>query len=101
MATCTKRVAIVCNEIGLKYEIIPIDMANGAHKAPEYLDTMQPFGVIPVLEVGSTFSLPAKKLSLKLAASGCGRHETLRVPCDRSLPYSQVRKRQQFAPKPE
>lgn len=51
MSTCTKRVATVCNELGLKYEVVPVDIMKGAHKQPEYLDTMQPFGVIPVLEV--------------------------------------------------
>ncbi|KAG9085045.1 hypothetical protein FRC06_003756 [Ceratobasidium sp. 370] len=50
LATCTKRVATVCNEIGLKYEIVPVDLLNGAQKQPEYLDTMHPFGIIPVLE---------------------------------------------------
>ncbi|KAG8741697.1 hypothetical protein FRC10_002570 [Ceratobasidium sp. 414] len=50
LATCTKRVAAVCNEIGLKYELVTVDLTKGAQKQPEYLDTMQPFGVIPVLE---------------------------------------------------
>ncbi|KAG8702971.1 hypothetical protein FRC12_015543 [Ceratobasidium sp. 428] len=49
-STCTKRVLTVCNELGLKYEVVHVDYMKGAHKQPEYLDTMQPFGVVPVLE---------------------------------------------------
>ncbi|KAG9087248.1 hypothetical protein FS749_003063 [Ceratobasidium sp. UAMH 11750] len=50
LSTCTKRVLTVCNEIGLKYEVVPVDFQKAAHKQPEYLDTMHPFGIIPVLE---------------------------------------------------
>ncbi|KAH7338988.1 glutathione S-transferase [Rhizoctonia solani] len=48
-ATCTKRVMATCNEIGLKYQIITVDIMSGEQKSPEYLATKQPFGVIPVL----------------------------------------------------
>ncbi|KAG8796553.1 hypothetical protein FRC12_019060 [Ceratobasidium sp. 428] len=49
-STCTRRVATICNELGLKYEVVPIDLMKGAHKQPEYLENMQPFGVIPVVQ---------------------------------------------------
>ncbi|QRV78842.1 glutathione S-transferase [Ceratobasidium sp. AG-Ba] len=49
-STCTKRVATVCNELGVKYEIVEVDMVKGAHKTPEYIENFQPFGIIPVLE---------------------------------------------------
>ncbi|CAE6472410.1 unnamed protein product, partial [Rhizoctonia solani] len=48
-ATCTQRVMAVCNEIGLKYQIVTVDLKKGEQKTPEYLATKQPFGVIPVL----------------------------------------------------
>ncbi|KAG8694710.1 hypothetical protein FRC08_008305 [Ceratobasidium sp. 394] len=49
-STCTSRVAVVCNEIGVKYEIVKIDLAQGEHLQPEYIENMHPFGMIPVLE---------------------------------------------------
>ncbi|CAE6446681.1 unnamed protein product [Rhizoctonia solani] len=49
-STCTKRVVATANEINVKVEIIPVDLAKGEHKKPEYLDNYHPFGVIPVLE---------------------------------------------------
>ncbi|CAE6442946.1 hypothetical protein ACGC1H_007602 [Rhizoctonia solani] len=48
-ATCTKRIMATCNEIGLKYKIVMVDIFNKEHKTEEYLSTKQPFGVIPVL----------------------------------------------------
>ncbi|KAJ1305638.1 hypothetical protein OPQ81_000635 [Rhizoctonia solani] len=49
-STCTKRVWTTAKEIGVDVKIIPIDLATGAHKKPEYLDNYHPFGIIPVLE---------------------------------------------------
>ncbi|CAE6533650.1 unnamed protein product [Rhizoctonia solani] len=48
-STCTKRVMATCNEIGLKYKIITVDVLNKEQKTEEYLSTKQPFGAIPVL----------------------------------------------------
>ncbi|QRV78843.1 glutathione S-transferase [Ceratobasidium sp. AG-Ba] len=50
MSTCTRRVATVCNELGLKYEIVTVDITKGANKAPDYTESMHPFGLVPVLE---------------------------------------------------
>ncbi|CAE6523608.1 unnamed protein product [Rhizoctonia solani] len=49
-STCTKRVVATANEIGVDVKIIPVDLAKGEHKKPEYLDNWHPFGIIPVLE---------------------------------------------------
>ncbi|KAF8595200.1 glutathione S-transferase [Ceratobasidium sp. AG-I] len=49
-STCTRRVLTTANEIGVKVEVIPVDLSKGEHKTEEYLSTKQPFGVIPVLE---------------------------------------------------
>lgn len=51
MSTCTRRVATVCNELGLKYELVTVDLMAGEQKTPEYLESKQPFGIVPVLEV--------------------------------------------------
>ncbi|KAK6966505.1 glutathione S-transferase [Favolaschia claudopus] len=48
-ATCTRRVATVLHELQVPFELIEVDVANGAHKSPEYLK-IQPFGQIPYID---------------------------------------------------
>jgi glutathione S-transferase len=48
-ATCTLRIIAVAKALNIPLEIETIDMANRAHKDPEYLKNYQPFGRIPVL----------------------------------------------------
>ncbi|KAF9588920.1 hypothetical protein IFM89_017599 [Coptis chinensis] len=50
-ASATRRVLACLIEKGIDYEIVPLDMLNGAHKDPEFLK-LQPFGVVPVIEDG-------------------------------------------------
>ncbi|KAF8595189.1 glutathione S-transferase [Ceratobasidium sp. AG-I] len=49
MSTCTKRVAITCNELGLKYEVVPVNILSGENRGPQYVKNMQPFAMVPVL----------------------------------------------------
>ncbi|KAG8681686.1 hypothetical protein FRC11_000790 [Ceratobasidium sp. 423] len=44
-----QRVMITCNELGIKYEIVTIDLTKGEQKSAEYMDTKHPFGSVPVL----------------------------------------------------
>ncbi|WRX21297.1 Glutathione S-transferase [Theobroma cacao] len=37
MSTCTARVLLCLSEKGLEYEVVPVDVANGAHKQQPYL----------------------------------------------------------------
>ncbi|WP_417828237.1 glutathione S-transferase family protein [Thalassospira sp.] len=37
--------------LGIDHEVINVDLANGAHKSPEFLE-LNPFGQVPVLEDG-------------------------------------------------
>ena len=37
--------------LGLAYETVDLDMAGGAHKAPDYL-TISPFGLVPAIDDG-------------------------------------------------
>ncbi|KAJ7123377.1 glutathione S-transferase-like protein [Mycena epipterygia] len=48
-ATCTRRVATVLHELKVPFELIPVDIANGEHKSPAYLEK-QPFGQIPYID---------------------------------------------------
>ncbi|KAJ1302807.1 hypothetical protein OPQ81_003113 [Rhizoctonia solani] len=49
MSTCTKRVITTCNELGIKYQIVHVNLFAKEQKTPEYLETKQPFGAVPVL----------------------------------------------------
>ncbi len=45
------RVELMLALLGLPYETIDLDMANGAHKAPDYLK-ISPFGLVPAIDDG-------------------------------------------------
>ncbi|MDG4674873.1 glutathione S-transferase [Shinella sp. 838] len=45
------RVELMLAFLGLAYETVDLDMANGAHKAPEYVK-ISPFGLVPAIEDG-------------------------------------------------
>ncbi|WP_323766750.1 glutathione S-transferase [Antarctobacter sp.] len=45
------RVELMLAFLGLPYETIDLDMANGAHKAPDYLK-ISPFGLVPAIDDG-------------------------------------------------
>jgi len=45
-ATC--RVATVLREKKIPFEFVPVDLKNGEHKSPAYLEK-QPFGQIPYI----------------------------------------------------
>ncbi|KAL5729943.1 glutathione transferase [Ranunculus cassubicifolius] len=51
LSSSTRRVVVCLIEKEIDYEIIPVDVYNGAHKEPEFLK-LQPFGVLPVIEDG-------------------------------------------------
>jgi len=48
-STCVRRVAVVCKELDIPYELITVQFAKGEHKSPEFLKK-QPFGQIPVVD---------------------------------------------------
>ncbi|WP_299555807.1 glutathione S-transferase family protein [uncultured Tateyamaria sp.] len=45
------RVELMLALLDLPYETVDLDMANGAHKAPEYLK-ISPFGLVPAIDDG-------------------------------------------------
>ncbi|KAK8951487.1 Glutathione S-transferase F13 [Platanthera zijinensis] len=51
VSTCTARVLAVIEELGLEYELVPLDMNAGEHKRLPYIEK-NPFGLIPALEDG-------------------------------------------------
>lgn len=49
MATCTKRVLVVLEELNVPYELIPVDIFKSEQKRPEYKQ-IQPFGQTPYID---------------------------------------------------
>ena len=43
-------VIFICKELGLEYEVVPVDISTGVQKTEPFLQK-NPFGQIPVLEV--------------------------------------------------
>jgi glutathione S-transferase len=57
-SSCTRRVAVVCKELNVPYELVTVDILKGEQRSAEHL-VRQPFGVIPAIEVHpSPSSLP-------------------------------------------
>ncbi|XP_073147525.1 glutathione S-transferase F12 [Henckelia pumila] len=50
-AACPQRVLACLFELGLKFELVPIDLPSGEQKRPEFL-LRQPFGQVPAIEDG-------------------------------------------------
>ncbi|KAK8966176.1 Glutathione S-transferase 3 [Platanthera guangdongensis] len=51
VSTCTGRVVAVIEELGLEYELVPVDLSAGEHKRPAFMER-NPFGQIPALKDG-------------------------------------------------
>ncbi|KAG8910841.1 hypothetical protein FRC02_006984 [Tulasnella sp. 418] len=49
LSSCTQRVATVCREKGIPYQLTPVDFATGEHKSPQHLEK-QPFGQVPYID---------------------------------------------------
>lgn len=79
MSTCTKRVAVICNEIGLNYEIAEVDPRKGQNKSEEYVRNVHPFGIIPAFEVCPTSDEPSIRTHFVSRRMKMGRSFTNRV----------------------
>ncbi|KAH7573599.1 hypothetical protein ACOSP7_007359 [Xanthoceras sorbifolium] len=66
LATCTARVLLCLSEKGLDYELVPVDVAAGAHKQQPYL-SLNPFGQIPAFEDGDIKLFESRAISKYLA----------------------------------
>ncbi|XP_058083652.1 glutathione S-transferase F13-like [Magnolia sinica] len=51
-STCAARVLFSLHEMGVDYELVPVNFSAGEHKQPSYLATKNPFGQVPALEDG-------------------------------------------------
>ncbi|PYI09739.1 glutathione S-transferase [Aspergillus sclerotiicarbonarius CBS 121057] len=50
LSTCTSRVRIALAEKGVDFELVPIDLRQNEQKTTSYLNDLQPFGKVPVLQ---------------------------------------------------
>lgn len=48
-STCTKRAQVVFIELGIPYELVPVDYSTHENKMPEYV-VIHPFGRVPYLD---------------------------------------------------
>lgn len=60
------RVVLFANVAGINHEVIDVDLANGAHKAPEYL-AKNPAGQVPMIEDGETIICDSNAILVYLA----------------------------------
>lgn len=51
LSTYTRRVTIALIEKGIEHELVPVDLAARAHRAPDYL-SINPYGRVPTLQEG-------------------------------------------------
>ncbi|EGO03797.1 hypothetical protein SERLA73DRAFT_175448 [Serpula lacrymans var. lacrymans S7.3] len=49
LSTCVRRVAVVCKEKNVPYEVVPVDLSKAEHKSASYLEK-QPFGQVPYID---------------------------------------------------
>ncbi len=52
--------------LGTEYQLVPVDLASGAHKRPEFL-ALNPFGQVPVLEDGDVVIADSNAILVYLA----------------------------------
>ncbi|BEU25601.1 glutathione S-transferase [Paraburkholderia caribensis] len=60
------RVRMFLSMLDLPFEILPVDMATGAHRTPEYL-RKNPFGQVPVIEDGDVTLFDSNAILVYLA----------------------------------
>ena len=76
MSTCTQRVLCTANELGLKLEVVPVDLMKGEHKGPAFMK-MQPFGQIPVLEDDGFFVYESRAICQYLCDKAGAKSESI------------------------
>jgi len=67
-STCTRRVAVVAKELGVPYELVPVNFQAGEHKSDEYIKQKHPFGRVPVVYDDGFRILESRAISRYLAA---------------------------------
>jgi len=66
------RVRWMLEELGVPYEVAPLDPMKGEHKRPEYLQ-IHPHGVIPAVEIQGTPMIESAAICMQLADTHADR----------------------------
>src|SRR5712692_11942441 len=66
-----QKVTFALSELGLEYEMVPVDLAKGEQRKPEFL-AVNPFGRVPVL-VDGDLTLPESQAILAYLGEKTGR----------------------------
>mgnify|MGYP001474899646 CR=1 FL=1 len=61
------RAQLMLTLLDIPHEIIPMDLANGAHKTPEFLK-LHPFGLVPVIDDNGTIVWDSNAILVYLAS---------------------------------
>ena len=80
-STCTRRVAVVLKEKNVPYELVPVDMASGAHKSAAFL-AKQPFGQVPYLDDDGFIVYESRAIARYLALKYGGVGTLIPSPSD-------------------
>jgi len=62
------RVELLLSLLGLPCELVAVDMARGAHKAPDFVAKCNPFGQVPVMEDGEIAIADSNAILVYLAS---------------------------------
>ena len=94
LSTYVRTVRLVCEEKGAPYELVEIDIMQGAHKTPEHL-ARHPFGRVPAFEhdgfklyetsaitryLDAVLPGPALTPAIPKARRGCSRRSPWSMP---------------------
>ncbi|KAJ7266395.1 glutathione S-transferase [Mycena haematopus] len=74
-SSCTRRVAVVCKELNVPYELIVVDISKGEQRSAEHL-ARQPFGVVPTID-DDGFTLFESRAIARYVVAKYGKGSTL------------------------
>ncbi|KDQ12143.1 hypothetical protein BOTBODRAFT_46002 [Botryobasidium botryosum FD-172 SS1] len=85
--TSTRRAAVVAQELGVPYEIVPVDVSSAEHKSEAYLKK-NPFGRIPILYDDDFGVVESRAIGRYLAAKSGEKDAKLAPPPSDARAYA-------------
>ncbi|TVU20842.1 hypothetical protein EJB05_30442, partial [Eragrostis curvula] len=68
-STNVARVLVCLEEVGVEYELVPVDMPSGEHKRPEHL-ARNPFGQVPAFQDGDLMLSESRAIAKYILRKG-------------------------------
>jgi len=69
LTTCSRRAIAACVEAGAEFRFVPIHLAKGEHKLPQYV-ALQPYGKVPAWRDADGFDLFESRAIMRHVAEG-------------------------------